>query len=364
MNLTDRVVAARARRVWRKALEPAAAALRERGVDGLLVCEATSGVDQAARSAGLPVCNIPCSGDLDLPFVWRLRRVLAEEKPDLVHCHSRRGGDFLGGQAAAMADVPAIVSRRVDNPESPMRARLRYRKFRKVVAISETIADVLRDAGLDQERLVIIRSAVDIGPLLKVPDKDAFRREFGIAGNSIVLGAIGQLIERKGHRFLLDAMATVVESHPQLQLLIFGEGPLAEDLRGQCQALGLAEKVRFAGFRDDLDEWIGCLDVVVHPALAEGLGVALLKAAAAAVPVVAFAAGGAREAVKDGETGLLVPPADVSGLGGAIATLVADRKMRERFGESGRERMQREFTVDAMVEKHVTLYETICSGQD
>jgi glycosyltransferase involved in cell wall biosynthesis len=338
--------------------------LRERGVEGLLVCVPGSGIDRIARDLGLPVSNIPCAGDLDLRFAWRLRQLLTESTPDIVHCHSRRGADFLGGQAAEMAGVPAIVSRRVDNTESPFWAGLRYRRFRRVIAISETIAEVLKLADVDQARLEVIRSAVDIDGVNCKPDTAAFMHEFDLPADAIVLGAIGQLIPRKGHRYLLEALAGLVSERPNLRLLIFGEGPLEAELKSLVSSLELEGKVLFAGFRDDLDEMIACLDLVVHPALAEGLGVALLKAAAAAVPVVAFDAGGVREAVSDGVTGLLVAPKDVLALRDAISTLIDDGSKRERFGVSGRERMQKEFSVDAMVDKHVTLYRNVCNGQD
>ena len=100
----------------------------------------------------------------------------------------------------------------------------------------------------------------------------------------------------------------------------------------------------------------------IHPALAEGLGVAALKAAAAAVPVVGFSAGGLVEAVADGETGILVAPEDVAALGSAIATLADDPELRQRFGKAGRERMQNEFSVVTMAEKHVELYESLIDG--
>ena len=340
--------------------------LQRRDIDGLLVCVSSSGIDRVAREAGLPVANIACAGDLDLRFAWRLRQLLSESAPDIVHCHSRRGGDFLGGQAASMAGIPAIVSRRVDNPESALQAEMRYRPFRKVIAISEAIANMLRQAGLDERRLQVIRSAVDVAAVAASPgndNSDAFRSAFDLSADQTVLGVIGQLIPRKGHRYLLECVAGLAGSYPGLRLVVFGEGPLDAELKSLANELAITDMVRFVGFRDDLDDMIGNLDIVVHPALAEGLGVALLKAAAAGVPVVAFDAGGVREAVEDGVTGTLVEPENVIALQNAIAFLLDDKEKRERFGAAGRKRMRDEFTIDAMVDKHVMLYEAVCSGQ-
>jgi glycosyltransferase involved in cell wall biosynthesis len=337
-------------------------ALLERDHDCTLVCPPSSGVDAAARAAGIPVRNLFCAGDLDLPFAYRLTQYLQSSEPDLVHCHSRRGADMLGGLAASFADIPAVVSRRVDNTEVRLMAALRYKPFKKIIAISEAIAAVLRDHDVDPARIEVIRSAVDTERLSFPADRAAFRDTFSIPEGAVVIAAAGQLIPRKGHRYLLQAVADLRDSHPELRLIIFGEGYLNNQLRAQAATLGLGDIVQFAGFRDNLDEYMGCFDIFAHPALAEGLGVATLKAAAAGVPVVGFKAGGLAEAVVDGETGTLVPAGDVDALRDAIATLIGDDDLRARMGAAGRERMQKEFSIATMADRHVALYESILNG--
>jgi len=337
-------------------------ALRDMGHDNVLVCPPGSSIDSAARAAAISVRNLFCAGDLDLPFAYRLAQYIGQTKPDIVHCHSRRGADVLGGLAASFADVPAVVSRRVDNTEMRLVAALRYRPFRKVIAISETIADVLRDRGVENERLTVIRSAVDVAQFDAASDCRAFRRDFEIADNATVIAAAGQLIPRKGHYHLLQAVADLRDNHPGIRLIIFGEGYLGNQLRAQAATLDLGEVVQFAGFREDLDSFVSCFDIFAHPALAEGLGVAALKAAAAAVPVVGFAAGGLVEAVTHGETGLLVSPGNADELRNAIATLADDAELRQRLGRAGRERMQKEFSIATMAGKHVALYESVINA--
>jgi len=334
-------------------------ALRERGHDNTLVCPPDSGIDGYARMAGIRVQNLFCAGDLDLPFAYRLLQFLKEEAPDVVHCHSRRGADLLGGLAASYADIPAVVSRRVDNTEMRLMATLRYKPFRKIIAISETIAEVLREHGVEDERIAVIRSAVDSEAFAVEPDREAFREEFGIKEGVFTIAAAGQLIPRKGHRYLLQAAANLAKSHAPLRVVIFGDGYLNNQLRAQAASLGLGGVVQFAGFRDDLDDFIACFDLLVHPALAEGLGVAALKAAAAGVPVVGFDAGGLREAVKHGETGLLVTTEDAEALRGAIASMIDDDETRWQMGAAGMERMQTEFSIATMADKHVALYESL-----
>ena len=331
--------------------------LAQRAVDSALVCMPGSDVDRSARTAGIRVYNVPCAGDLDLSFAWWLGRVIRWESPDLVHCHSRRGADLLGGLAARVAGVPAVLSRRVDHPEPGIVAGFRYRPFRKVIAISENVAASLRDSGLARHRMTVIRSAVDYRRFEMNVDPVEFRRQFGLAPDAIVIAAAGQLIPRKGHRYLLEAMAGLVRSHPNIVLLVFGQGELAAELEDQAMKLELGRHVQFAGFREDLDDYLAAVELLVHPALREGLGVAMLKAQAAGVPVVAFDVAGSREAVAHDRTGILVRPKDSRALEQAIARLLGDPAMRRRLGETARERMRNEFSIEGMVDQHLAVYE-------
>jgi glycosyltransferase involved in cell wall biosynthesis len=331
--------------------------LTARGVGSVLACVPGSDVDRAARTAGIRVYNVPCAGDLDLSFAWWLGRVIRWEAPDLVHCHSRRGADVLGGLAARLMGVPAVLSRRVDHPEPGAVAGFRYRPFRKVIAISENVAASLRDSGLDEQRMTVIRSAVDHERFTQPVDSAGFRRQFGLDPEAVVIAAAGQLIPRKGHRYLLEAMAELSRSHPKLVLLIFGQGELAAELEEQAVKLELGRSVQFVGFREDLDDYLAAVDLLVHPALREGLGVAMLKAQAAGVPVVAFDVAGSREAVVHDRTGILVSPKDSRALEQGIASLLGDPVRRRRLGEAARERMQSEFSIEVMVDQHLRVYE-------
>ena len=338
-------------------------ALQARGHENILVCPPNSGIDMVAREHGLRVQNLFCAGDLDLPFAYRLAQFIRDEKPDLVHCHSRRGADVLGGIAANFANVPAVVSRRVDHTELRLVAGLRYRSFARVIAISQAIARVLRERGIEDDRIEVIRSAVDAAAFAARPDCAAMRSEFGIPDGAFTMAAAGQLIPRKGHRFLLEAARELKVTHPDCRLVIFGDGYLNTQLRDQAASLGLGDVVQFAGYRDDLDSFIGCFDLFVHPASAEGLGVATLKAQAAGVPVVGCDAGGLPEAVEHGVTGLLVQPEDAAALCEAIATLINDDALRTSMSRAGRERMQNEFSIATMADRHVALYEAILADR-
>jgi glycosyltransferase involved in cell wall biosynthesis len=188
----------------------------------------------------------------------------------------------------------------------------------------------------------------------------AFCGEFDVPENAVLIGVVAQLIERKGHRVLFDALRALPD-RSRLRVVCFGQGPLRQTLEREAADLG--ETVRFAGFRTDLARWIGALDLLVHPALMEGLGVSLLQASAAGVPIIASRAGGMPEAVADEETGLLVPPGDAPALRDALRRLIDDASLRRRLGDQGRARIEREFSVETMVRGNLAVYrELVADG--
>lgn len=336
------------------------AGLQRRGVDCALVCPPGAEIGAHARTIGVPTIELRCGGDLDLAFVPRLARTLRALRADLVHLHSRRGADVLGALAARSAGVPAVLSRRVDNREARLWAAFKYRLPARVIAISQGIADVLADCGVDRARLRVVRSAVDATPWTQPEPQAALRAEFGLPAHGLVAGVVAQLIERKGHRVLLQTLRHLRERGVlpagALQVLCFGQGPLDESLHAQAKSLGLDDRVHFVGFRRDLTRWMGALDLLIHPAYMEGLGVSLLQAASAGVPVIASRAGGMPEAVRDGENGLLVPPGETEALAAAIERLLEDADLRRQLGHGGRALIAREFSVEAMVDGNLAVY--------
>jgi glycosyltransferase involved in cell wall biosynthesis len=332
------------------------AGLGARGERGLLVCPEGSAIGEAASAPGLEIAPLRMTGDLDLPFVGRLAREIRRWRPDLVHLHSRRGADILGAIAARRCRVPVVLSRRVTNPEPPLVAPFKYRLYDRVIAISGAIADGLVAAGVDRAKLRVVHSAVPPRDEAGRWSRDRFEAEFGLEPGACVAGMAAQFIERKGHAVLLEAVPRLIEARPELRFLLFGQGPLRATVEAAVDAAGLGEHVRLTGFRSDLPAFIGCLDLLVHPALDEGLGVILLEASAAGVPVVAARAGGIPEAVRDGVNGLLVPPEDPAALADAILRLSVNETLRAELGAGGRRLMAEEFSVERMATGNLAVY--------
>jgi glycosyltransferase involved in cell wall biosynthesis len=176
----------------------------------------------------------------------------------------------------------------------------------------------------------------------------------GDAERPIVL-AVGRLDAQKGHAYLLAAAADI----PDALFVFVGEGRERSALEAQARALGVAERVRFLGHRDDVPDLLAACDVFVLPSRYEGLPLSVLEAMAAARPVVATAIEGTDEIVRHGETGLLVPPAAPSALAEAIRAVLADRALATRMGQAGRARVGREFSMSRMIDEVTGVYDEL-----
>jgi glycosyltransferase involved in cell wall biosynthesis len=336
--------------------------LEKEGIQNTLVVPKGSQVEGEATQRGLPVRSLPMAGEADLAFPFRFKKLLKEEKPDLVHLHSRRGADILGALTTKLARIPTVLSRRVDNPEAGWSLAAKYRLYDKVITISGAIQDVLTSQGVPSEKVRCVHSALDPTPYLEPCDPRLLQQEFEFGAGDRVVGMAAQFIRRKGHATLLEAIPAVLSLHPNTRFLMFGQGPLRSEIEAEARAAGLGDSVTFAGFRSDLHRFLPCLDLLVHPATREGLGIILLQAASSGLPIVASRAGGIPEAVVDGETGLLVMPGNAVELGEAIAGLLSDPKKAEQMGLAGRARVRQEFSTLRMVAGNLSVYREVLGG--
>jgi len=331
--------------------------LSAKGIQCFLACPQGSAIADAA-AAYASVHPMPMKGDADIGMVRRLRRLMMQVNPDVVHLHSRRGADIWGGIAARSCSLPVVLSRRVDNPEARWVASLKYRLYDRTVTISDGIRQVLLNEGVAADRIRCVPSAVDTSQYHPEDRDDAwFRREFALAPDELVVGMSAQLIPRKGHQLLLEALPEVLKVHPRLKVLMFGRGPEADRIQSAIDASPLMRPhVCMTGFRTDLDRVLKHLDLLVHPAYMEGLGVSLLQAAACGVPIVAARAGGMPEIVHPGVNGELITPGDVKGLSEAMNKVLGSQELRRRYGLAGRQLVADRFSIEAMVCGNLAVY--------
>jgi len=188
-------------------------------------------------------------------------------------------------------------------------------------------------------------------------ERSAFRAGLGIKGGEIALVVAASLHDRKGHRFLLDALAGLPQGMPTWRLILAGEGDQEPLLRAQAEELQLDDKVQFLGFRTDAREIIHSCDLMVLPSIVETQPFSLIEAMASGLPAISSSIYGIPEIVVEGETGRLLQPRDVEGLRAALTELLADEMLRRRMGEAGRARYEAEFTLEMMASRIYGLFE-------
>jgi glycosyltransferase involved in cell wall biosynthesis len=330
--------------------------LKEKGVENLLLCPKDAVIAQEASDFA-HVFTVSFRGDWDITLVPSIYQIMRRQKADIVHIHSRRGADSFALLGAFLAQRPIVLTRRVDNPEPLWLVKKKYALVDHVVAISQTIQTLLIQEGVNPGKISLVHSAVE--PYHSKLDQASFYARFNLQKHHIPIGVVAQLIPRKGHHYLIDAIPTVLARFPGARFLFFGQGSEEENLKQKVQAKGIGHAVIFAGFHANVRDFLPHLTLLVHPALMEGLGVALLEAALAGVPIVASHAGGIPEVVAHEENGLLVPPGDSHALAESIIALLSNPQQRESFGSNGQRRAREQFSVEAMVEGNLRVYETI-----
>ena len=336
-------------------------ALVARGFDAGITClEEEGALAPALRADGLRVSVVRTPGFLPNLVPGALRDWLAERRPDVVHAHS---GVWLKAVRAARA---AGVRRTVYTAHGLLdrtprhhfwMMRMAARGTDRIVGVSEALTRVLIDqAGSPPARTLTIANGVDTDHFAPGPHSGAVRLPLGLAPGIPLVGIVARLAAVKNHACLVDAFALVRERHPEAILALVGDGPLRGDLEAQVARLGLTDSVRFAGGATDMPPIYRDLDIFVLSSVAEGTSISILEAMATGCCVVATAVGGTPALLGDGAAGVLVPSADPVALAAAIVDLLDDPSRRRRLGLAARERAERVYSEQAMVDRYLELY--------
>jgi len=306
----------------------------------------------------------------DLKTFRRLYQVIKREKPDLVHLHLLKAR-FFGGLAAKLARVPVIVETFHGNLFSDYYGKLTtaailaaerflgWLIMDRVIAISETQKDELaRYRICPREKISVIPLGLDLDRFVQCSKfRGELRKELGLAERTLLIGTVGRLVPIKGLSFLLKAVQNLVRTtNVDFCLLIVGDGLIRKDLELQVSSLGIEKKVRFLGWRFDLEKVYADLEVVVLSSLNEGTPVSLIEAMAAGKAVVATKVGGVADLVENGKTGLLVPSKDSDALASAILRLLNDNNFRRCMGEKARVSVRSKYDVSRLIQEMKKFY--------
>ena len=302
---------------------------------------------------GVPVDSIRLRADVDPLAFARLVSYLGRKRPALLHTHLVHA-DVYGQLAGAVAGVPVRFS-----------TKHGFNEFRESRGFA--LADRLV-AGLADVHIAVSRGLARYLAETEGFAEDGFQIvHYGIrAGDSPRpyrgpprLLCVGRLIPIKGHLVLLRAFAQALDEVPELELRIAGRGPLDPALRSIVDELGLGPRVQLLGQVSPIQAAIEDVGVVVMPSLGEGFGMVALEAMERARPVIASAVGGLVDIVRDGQTGILVPPGEVEPLARAIVDLATDPARAAELGAAGREHALEWFKDERSLERTELLYRSL-----
>jgi glycosyltransferase involved in cell wall biosynthesis len=319
------------------------------------------------RARGIEPELVPITGLLKPSDLLRVRRHLAEIRPDVLHTHLGNA-DFMGGVAARSLGIPMVSTVHVMEWEPGLRNRIkgwlmdqaRRRWAETVITVSDPARDALLGAGFGRpEQVITVHNGVDAHSHPGAGKR--VRQELGLAPEDLVVSMVSVLREGKGHDTAVAAVAAVQEKFPRVRLLVVGDGPAREQVANVVRPLGAAAVL--AGHRDDVMDVLDASDVLLHPSRVDAFPTALLEGLAASLPIVATRVGGIPEIVEDGVSGLLVEPSPrPDSVARALEVILADADLRHRLGAAGRQRFESEFSAERWAHRMREVYQAALHG--
>lgn len=338
---------------------------RKRFVPLICCLNAEGPFAQRARLAGIEVMALGKRGRYDAAVLWKLIRVMRSRRIDVVHTHLW-GANFWGRIAARCAGVPTVVAteHNVDTWKKPYHFvidRFLARWTTRLVAVSQQVREFYESHGIGLGRWRVLYNGVD-ATAATPRGRGPVYQTLGIVNGEPVVGWIGRLVPAKAPEVFLEAIASASSQFPALKALIIGEGPLRQVAEAQVRQLGLQDRVVLTGMRHDVPDLLAGMDALIFSSEREGLSLAMLEAMAAGVPVIATAVGGTPELIKDGITGLLVPPGQPQELAHRLVELLRDPVQADGIRQAARARVAEHFSLRRMIEAHEAAYEEMFAG--
>lgn len=343
------------------------AGLVRRGVQAQLAAPAGSALAARAREAGIEVTPLSARNDADPLAAFRLARLLRRQPAEILHCHTARAHaiGLLARRLLPNSRRPmVVVSRRVAFTALSALTRSKFAGANRVIAVSQAVRQRLVSAGVPAGRISVVHDGIPLDRPAPAPaDRERVRHFLRLKPSDFLVAHVAHLGAEKGQSDLIAAAPRVFAELPSAVIAIVGAGNRRAHLERKAAAVGAA-RILFIGFwpPEDVPALLSAADVFVFPSRKEGLGSALLEAMAVGTPVVATSTGGIPELVRDGVTGLLVPPRDPPALAAAILRLLRDPALRSQLSSAAAEFVRDRGSAERMVEETIAVYRAMFSS--
>ena len=309
-------------------------------------------VIEELHDLGVPTRNIGRARSLDPRWVMDLLRTVRRDRIDVVHIHSPMPAAMARPVLRLFAPRTRIIyteHNRWDRFEPATRwaNRLTFGLNHESFAVSEDCRQSMPPKT--RSHVTTLIHGVDLADVRShSADRVDARAELGVSDDTVVVGIVANFRKQKNYPLLLEVAASLTMDDPKLLFVSIGQGPLQEELEARHRELGLGDRFRFLGFRNDVLRMMSALDVFCLSSDHEGLPVAVMEAKALGLPIVSTSVGGIPAAVTDGVDGMLVPPGDQGALSGALAKVAGNAELRSDLAEHSAESSDRYSATNAV----------------
>ncbi len=340
---------------------------KELGHSVTLLCYPGSSLDQEARKAGIKTITFPFKNGIHLSLILKLRKFLKQNQFDLIHTQFSRDLRFVVPASEKLKYKPPIVlTKRLGSyiSKKDLFHRYVYSRVDLITAISKVIKqNVIDTCPVEPSKVEIFYNGIDVEKFQSaLTHRDEKRKELGI-DDEIIVGIFGRFSPGKGHEEFLQAAKIISEKRNNVKFLVAGPESHGEEVyaRSICKLakkLKLNNKVIFTGYRKDIPELMGAIDILAVPSHAEAFGIALIEAMSMGKPSVCTRADGILDIAVEGETSLLFEKQNSSDLTNKLELLIESPEKRRRFGNNARKRAVENFNLDVVTEKVIKIYKT------
>jgi len=332
---------------------------------------------------GVPVFSLNCASMRNIPTgIRKLRTWLLANQPSLIHSHLW-AANIISRVAGRLTHIPVISS--IHNPDheaeawadgaevSVLKRRIVHALDRwtaragndRLIAVSDYVKkSANRHLGVSLDSIDLVYNPIDIDYLQETPaaSRAQLLRSLGLPPDSLILLNVARVSPQKGLLYAVRALPTILQHYRSAHLVSVGattDPAWLEQLQQEAKILNVTDHVHLLGSRRDVIDFLRACDVFIFPSLYEGLGIALIEAMAVGCACVATSAGPIPEVVRDGEDGILVPPADPEAIAEAVCRLLADKSLCARLGDAATKSAFSRFQPQKSADTLTRIYESV-----